>query len=240
MSLQQPPYYSTFEPAVSDSTLALFLDVCILTTILVFCLFNVPRALVYIANNRSEAFQGYRLRPATQFRMYRSPSGTTPQSKERGPLENSPELDATPKRPWHLHMYFSLRNPATSFLQHRVLGGYTIVQVLLTTLHTAAVFYAAFYDSNNPFVEPDRIGWVVASQFPFVYAFATKNNVVGLLVGVGYEKVRNRNQFKPTVFRLTFRPAQFSSSSCRTLDGDWCKRPCHWFQYVVTFHHARG
>ncbi|KAI9459071.1 ferric reductase like transmembrane component-domain-containing protein [Boletus coccyginus] len=198
MSLQEPPYYSTFEPPVSDSTLVFTLDICILAAILVFCLLNVPRALVFIANNRSEAFQGYLLRSATHFRTY-WPPGTTPQSKERGPLGNSPESAATPRQPRHLPMYLSLRNPAASFLQYRVLGNHTVVQVLLVALHTAGVFYVAFADSNNPFVEPGRIGWVIASQIPFVYAFATKNNVIGLLVGVGYEKL---NFFHRHVGRL--------------------------------------
>ncbi|KAI9459069.1 hypothetical protein HD554DRAFT_2029376 [Boletus coccyginus] len=175
---------------ISDSTLVYDLDIFILAVTLVLFLFNVPRALVYIANNRSDV-QGYLLRHATQFRMYRSPSGTTPQSKEKGPLEDcipTLESDAMPKQPWHLPMHFSLRNPAASFMQYRALGNYTVVQVFLMTGYTAAVFFAAFYESN-PFTKPRRAGWVITSQIPFVYAFATKNNVVGLLVGVGYEKL---------------------------------------------------
>jgi len=229
MQFEERASSSTFTPSVPNGTLVYSLDIFVLTIILFFFLFNVPRALVYIANNRSEAFQGYLLRSATQLRMYRSPSGTMPQSKEKGPLENSistPESDATPKQLWHLPMYFELRNFAASFMQYRILGNYTVVQVLLIALYTAAVFYAAFYESN-PFTSPHRAGWVIVSQIPFVYAFATKNNVIGLLVGVGYEKVRNQNQFKLTAFGLTLYPAQLSSPSYRTLDGDWGKCPCH-------------
>ena len=177
---------------VDDSTLVCDLDIFILTVILAFSLFNIPRALVYIANNRSEVFHGYFLRSATQFRTYRSPSGMALQSQEKGRLEYStPTLEsAAPlKQPWHFPMCFSLRHPAASFMQYRVLENYTIVQVVLMVGYTAAVFYAAF-DGSNPFSNPDHLGWVIASQIPFVYAFATKNNVIGLLVGVGYEKVR--------------------------------------------------
>ncbi|KAI9566156.1 ferric reductase like transmembrane component-domain-containing protein [Boletus coccyginus] len=191
MQFEERASSSTFESSVPSDTLVYTLDILISTIILFFFLLNVPRALMYIADNRSEAFQGYLLRSATQFRMYRSPSGSTPQSKEKGSLENSistPGSDATPKQSWHLPMYFEFRNSAASFIQYRVLGNYTVVQVLLMALYAAAVLYAAFYESN-PFTSPYRAGWVTASQIPFVYAFATKNNVIGLLVGVGYEKL---------------------------------------------------
>ena len=192
MQFEERAASSTSTSPVSSSTLVYDLDIFILAAILLFSLFNVPRALVYIANNRSEVFHGYLLRSATQFRMYKSPTGIILQSKEKGRLEYSiPTLEsAAPlKQPWHFPMRFSLRHPAASFMQYRVLEKYTIVQVLLIAGYTAAVFFAAFYQSN-PISKPHRTGWVVASQIPFVYAFATKNNVIGLLVGVGYEKVR--------------------------------------------------
>jgi ferric-chelate reductase len=176
---------------VSNSTLVYDLDIFILVVILVFSLFNVPRALVYIANNRSEVFQGYLLRSSNRFRMYLSPSGTALDSKEKEPVEYTiPTLESPPvvKR-WHFPMHLSLRHPAASVMEFRVLGNYTVIQVVLMAGYTGAVFYAAFYQSN-PFTDPQRAGWVIGSQFPFVYAFATKNNVIGLLVGVGYEKVR--------------------------------------------------
>lgn len=195
MQFEERASSSTFESSVPSDTLVYTLDILVSTIILFFFLFNVPRALMYIADNRSKAFQGYLLRSTKQFRMYRSPSGTTPQSKEKESPENSispPESDATPKQPRHLPMYFEFRNSAASFIQYRVLGNYTVMQVLLMALYAAAILYAAFYESN-PFTSPYRAGWVTASQIPFVYAFATKNNVIGLLVGVGYEKVRNHN-----------------------------------------------
>lgn len=181
---------STSGAPVSSSTLVYDLDIFVLVVILAFALFNVPRSLMYIANNRSGVFQGCLLRSATQFRMYRTPSGTTLESKEKMPVEYSiPTLESPPvlKR-WHFPMHFSLRHPAASVMHYRVIGNYTVVQFILMAGYTAAIFYAAFYKSN-PFTNPQRIGWVIASQFPFAYAFATKNNVIGLLAGVGYEKV---------------------------------------------------
>lgn len=191
-----PEILTTMKPPptspVSDRMLVSDLDIFILIVILAFSLFNVPRALAYIANNRSDASQGYLLRSSTQFRMYRPPSATTSQSKEKEPLEcSTPSLESAAERkePWHFPMHFSLRHPSASVLHHHVLGNYTVIQVFLMAGYTAAVFYAAFYKSN-PIVDASRVGWIIISQIPFVYAFATKNNVIGLLVGVGYEKVR--------------------------------------------------
>lgn len=192
--MQLPPSLAPHPPPsqIPSNTLVKYLDIFILLVILAFSLFNVPRTLVYIANNRSEAFQGYLLRSATRFRMYSPPSEATEQPKEKpeGPSEfsvTSLESAAMPKQ-WHFPMHISLRHPAAGLIHHRVLGNYTILQVLLMAGYSAAVLFAALYKSN-PFSNPVRIGWVIASQFPFVYAFATKNNVIGLLVGVGYEKV---------------------------------------------------
>ncbi|KAF8443883.1 ferric reductase like transmembrane component-domain-containing protein [Boletus edulis BED1] len=188
MELEGLTSLSLSGPPVSDSTLVYRLDIFILIIILAFTSFNVPRVLVYIANNRSEV---YLLRSATGSRMVRSASSTTLQPKEKVPLHYPlPELQSAAgfKKQWHFPMCLSLRHPAASFIHYRVLGNYTVVQAVLMAGYTAAVFYAAFYESN-PFSYPKRAGWVTASQIPFVYALATKNNVIGLLVGVGYEKL---------------------------------------------------
>ncbi|KAJ3765256.1 hypothetical protein FB446DRAFT_625068, partial [Lentinula raphanica] len=39
------------------------------------------------------------------------------------------------------------------------------------------------------FTDTVRFGWITASQLPFVYAFGTKNNVLGMFLGIGYEKI---------------------------------------------------
>lgn len=166
-----------------DGRPVIHMVIFLLFVLLAFSLFNVPRALVYMANNGSEISQGYLLRSATQTRVYRSLSVTNFQSKEKPAAELEPR---------HFPMHRSLRHSAISFMQYRFPGNYTVMQVLLMAGYFAAMCYAAFY-KLNPFSNSIRVGLVVVSQIPFVYAFATKNNVIGLLVGVGYEKVRVYN-----------------------------------------------
>ncbi|KAG9311380.1 hypothetical protein JVU11DRAFT_8487 [Chiua virens] len=186
---------STPTPTVSNSTLVYHLDLFIIAFIIAFFLFNIPRALVYLANHRSQVFQGYLLHSAKRLRMYRSTSKTMLQSEKEEPKKEKPEFvvptlesPEARQKPWHFPMHLSLRHPAASFMHYRVLENYSIIQAILMSGYTGAVFYAAFYKSN-PFAHPSRIGWIIASQFPFVYAFAGKSNVIGFLVGVGYEKL---------------------------------------------------
>ena len=187
-----PPPTSTFNHVVPSGTLVYHLDMFILAIILAFSLFNIPRMCVYIANNRSEAFQGYLLRSTTQFGTHRS-LGRKAQSTEKD--EEPPEFTLptlasriAPKQPWYFPILFSLRHTAVSCMQYRVFENYTVGQVLLKAGWAAAILYAAFYRAN-PFSVPERCAFVVVSQIPFVFALATKNNIIGLLVGVGYDKV---------------------------------------------------
>lgn len=51
------------------------------------------------------------------------------------------------------------------------------------------VLYASVYKAN-PFAAFLRTGYVSMAQFPIVVALATKNNILGMFLSVGYEKVR--------------------------------------------------
>ncbi|KAG6327686.1 hypothetical protein ID866_11403, partial [Astraeus odoratus] len=97
-------------------------------------------------------------------------------------------LSSSREQPVHMPMLSSLVYPVTSILSRRVHESYTVANILLVTTYTAIIFYVGLYKSN-PFTDPLRAGWVVASQIPFVYILATKNNVIGMLLGVGYEKL---------------------------------------------------
>lgn len=93
-----------------------------------------------------------------------------------------------PMAPQHLPPPSFYFHPVSSILRYRVHDNYSIGQVLLMLVYTSIIFYVSFYKSN-PFTDPHRTGFVITSQIPFVYALATKNNVIGFMVGVGYEKL---------------------------------------------------
>ncbi|KIM55324.1 hypothetical protein SCLCIDRAFT_302950 [Scleroderma citrinum Foug A] len=212
---------------VSDESLVANIDIAISIIILVLALFNAPRAVARFTN-RSEWFQGILLRYVpltckprinlnTESIYLHSDPTKQPIDLDNSTSSCSATLKALPpipgqalkhayagplssgeKQPVHVPMFLSVVHPLANILTRRVYEGYTIGHVLLIVGYTAIVFYAGFYQSN-PFVDPLRAGWVATSQIPFLYAFATKNNVIGMLLGAGYEKL---NYFHRHIGRL--------------------------------------
>ncbi|KAG6864732.1 hypothetical protein C0991_007474 [Blastosporella zonata] len=76
----------------------------------------------------------------------------------------------------------------------RLSPGFSVSQAAVITFYFSALTYAAFYKSS-PFSDPVRTGWVAATQLPFVVALATKNNILGTLIGFTYEKLNYLHRF---------------------------------------------
>jgi ferric-chelate reductase len=97
--------------------------------------------------------------------------------------------DVSSAFPHHIPTYSSILHPIASILRRRVMPGFSAGQALILGIYTSALVYVSLYMSNI-FTDLKRSGLVAMSQIPFVFAFATKNNLWGMLVGLGYEKVR--------------------------------------------------
>lgn len=54
--------------------------------------------------------------------------------------------------------------------------------------YLALVLAVLFYKANIT-TNVKRAGWIALSQEPVAFALGTKNNIVGLLIGKGYERV---------------------------------------------------
>ena len=99
------------------------------------------------------------------------------QSSEAG-VTYPPHLPAIPR--------FLL--PVAALFRKRVAPGRSMAQVSVLIIYFSVLLYGGVYKSS-PFTDPVRTGWVAVSQVPFVIAFASKNNVLGMLLGFTYEKV---------------------------------------------------
>lgn len=196
-----------------DDNLVYHADILIFGIILIFTLASLPRAYARLSR-RSEWSQGHFLRsitplPATtpRFNPTRPPlAPVEPESfvdLDHGnsstacaplPSEHQNSLmhvvneKALPKHPNHGPAASSIWHHAAFVLDYRVHENYSVNQVLLILVYIIIIFYVSFYQSD-PFTDPHRAGFVIASQIPFVYALATKNNIIGMMVGVGYEKL---------------------------------------------------
>lgn len=92
------------------------------------------------------------------------------------------------KLPPHVRGWSAVLPQMGGFLRHRLNAGFSLGQALILGLYASILVYASFLGSN-PFNDPVRMGIVAMSQIPIVYILGTKNNIVGMLVGMGYEKV---------------------------------------------------
>lgn len=128
------------------------------------------------------------------------------------------------------HVASSVRflRPIMKMLRHRISPGFSTGQFIVLLYYFGILIYAAFYKSS-PFTDPLRAGWVAIGQFPFVFAFATKNNVLGAFLGLSYAQVKSFAS--PTIVVLT-RPllviAKSYSSLPRTIDRCSCECSRDW------------
>jgi hypothetical protein len=84
--------------------------------------------------------------------------------------------------------------PLLTPLRARILPGFSLAQILVLATYFYSLIYATFYRSNV-FLDPARTGWIAVSQLPFVFALAQKNNVLGSIVGHGYERLNFLHRF---------------------------------------------
>jgi hypothetical protein len=196
-----------------DDDLVYHADILIFGIILIFTLANLPRAYARFSR-RSEWSQGHLLRsiivplPYTKPRTNLNLTLSYPEKAPFGDFDNGgssitcaalpsqhrinlahiDDEKALPKVPNRDPTVSSIWHPVASVLRSRVHDNYSVNQVLLMLAYITIIFYVSFYKSD-PFTYPHRAGFVITSQIPFVYALATKNNIIGMMVGVGYEKV---------------------------------------------------
>ncbi|KAG8993156.1 hypothetical protein FRB94_010976 [Tulasnella sp. JGI-2019a] len=66
--------------------------------------------------------------------------------------------------------------------------GYSVGLTLAFVVYTGMVSFGIFYH-NLPSFSPRRAGWIVVGQVPFIVFLGTKNNLLGFVLGTGYDKL---------------------------------------------------
>ncbi|KIK57686.1 hypothetical protein GYMLUDRAFT_45850 [Collybiopsis luxurians FD-317 M1] len=79
-------------------------------------------------------------------------------------------------------------------MHKRLVPGVSYIHLAVMAIWLGILCFSAFYQAN-PFTDPHRLGWIAVSQLPFVYALGTKNNILGFLLGIGYEKLNFLHRF---------------------------------------------
>ena len=94
----------------------------------------------------------------------------------------------TTRYPPHAGSCISFLRPVLTLLRLRTSPGFSIAQSLIFFIYLVCLGYATLYKSNI-FTDQTRTAWIVIAQLPFLFLLAQKSNILGILLGCGYEKV---------------------------------------------------
>ncbi|CAK5274228.1 unnamed protein product [Mycena citricolor] len=115
------------------------------------------------------------------------------------------DADGAPIRveyPPHVPNVPALLRPLTAPLSIRISPGFTVARVVVLLLYTSILVYPLSVATAGPFVDLERAGWIAISQLPLVILFASKNNVLAMLLGTSYERLNFFHRFAARLFVL--------------------------------------
>ncbi|TFK24120.1 ferric reductase transmembrane component [Coprinopsis marcescibilis] len=188
---------------VKSTTLVFHVNLFIYAAIALVALFRIPH-LVALFGTPSEWYNGHFLRysPVKQPKVSRSNTSNSARTlvgedthhdrKRRGGEKDVSEVEV--KYPPHTAVVPRQLRTMLSLSRVRILDGYSIGQISILAMYFYALVYATFFKSN-PFTDATRPGWVAISQFPLIFALAQKNNILGSLLGYGYERLNYVHRF---------------------------------------------
>ncbi|KAJ6465131.1 hypothetical protein DFH09DRAFT_1225660 [Mycena vulgaris] len=182
-------------------------------------LYRLPRAIARLWR-ASEWTNGHRLR-----HIDRPPPAPTVVMSSRGAYLTTKELESDASHttfshikharrvnakgapihvsyPPHVATSMPLLRPLSAPLSTRIAPGFTLAQVMVLLVYTSVLIYPTCVATAGPFVDLDRAAWIALSQLPLVILFASKNNVLGMMLGAGYENLNFFHRFAARVVIL--------------------------------------
>lgn len=125
---------------------------------------------------------------ASHVNLNRSGSSSSQAYLNRNPSTVS-TISGRPRRlPTHMASWSTMVPPVANFFRKTIRPGLSIGKAIIISTYFGIIMYAGLHKSN-PFTDPVRAGFVAVSQLPVVIMLATKNNILGMLISVGYEQV---------------------------------------------------
>ncbi|KAF9065852.1 hypothetical protein BDP27DRAFT_1331474, partial [Rhodocollybia butyracea] len=188
----------SFESSANPATLVYHINLFLLAIFATVVLFRLPRFLARLWRF-SEWSNGFILshtnlrRSAGRRVEFNSQAGThhrdlATDDSHWSSAHRVNEKGIDPSYPPHVSACPRFLQSVLQVLHTRFSPGMSVLQVIIIVIYLSTLFYPAFY-KTNPFTDPIRYGWIGVSQLPFVFAFSTKNNLLGLFLGAGYEQV---------------------------------------------------
>ncbi|KAJ6466914.1 hypothetical protein C8R45DRAFT_838725 [Mycena sanguinolenta] len=85
--------------------------------------------------------------------------------------------------------------PVVTLMRSRVAPGVSATQILICAGWLGVMLYPSIYTSKGPFMDIERYGVIAIAQVPIIFALASKNNLLGVFLGMGYEKLNFFHRF---------------------------------------------
>lgn len=106
----------------------------------------------------------------------------------QSPTQHEQRHPDTSALPSHAKAYSSMFYVMSTAFDYRILPRFPLGYVFLLGIYTIVIVWATLFDSNL-FTDGNRTAYLAISQLPIVVALATKNNIIGSLVGQGYQRL---------------------------------------------------
>ena len=91
--------------------------------------------------------------------------------------------------PPHCRSWSGIFQKSSAFLGIQLDEDLSVGRCIIILCYTGVFLFASLYKSN-PFEDYLRTGYVATAQIPIIFALATKNNIIGKFLSMGYEKVQ--------------------------------------------------
>lgn len=91
--------------------------------------------------------------------------------------------------PFHFPTWTTIAYPIAKYANKSAGLGVSYGQIFLVVLYICGIVFVSGYYAD-PFSSVRRSGSLAMAQLPVIFALGAKNNLVGTLIGAGYEKVR--------------------------------------------------
>lgn len=121
-------------------------------------------------------------------------NGSSEDTHESAPYDYENFKRAVPRGsavpPSHVPSWSTIFHPVSAFFRTPLpyASSYTIGQTLLYVIYGILFLLVTFVGTSGT-ANLKRAGWLVVAQMPLMIALGSKNSLIGLLVGRGYEKV---------------------------------------------------
>ncbi|CCM06220.1 uncharacterized protein FIBRA_08465 [Fibroporia radiculosa] len=183
----------------NDSAVVFWVDIFLVGILALFTLMQLPRILARLTNTEEARFGHllYTSQDLSRSRFTSLSSANTMSS--HAPLFRRPSAEEEKGVqpivvPRHIPSWTAVLRPITTILRIPFIGRIHFGGGLLLTGYFVTLLFAGVYKTSL-FMNQVRPGYVAVSQIPWVVAFATKNNIISFVSGIGWDHLNYIHRF---------------------------------------------